>query len=208
MRPRKAVAALAAVTVPVVASLGIATSAFAAETPSPTSTVCSGSISGPVSGNLVVKAGTKCQAFNLDLQGQAYVNGELQIFGQSTVEKNVYVAGGSLQVINNTAGETTTFDKSIVITGSAGSNDGQNGFWDEGANTTIHGNLYYLNNTTPLYSGDGNGSKNSGVTTVDGSFVYGWNVNTAPWVAPGTLYSAPTAPSLNVHGATVNLDTL
>ena len=86
----------------------------------------------------------------------------------------MYVTGGSLQVINNTPGETTTFDKSVVITGSAGGPDGQNGFWDEGANTTIHGSLYYLGNTTHLYSGDA-GYKDAGKTTVDGNFVYGFN---------------------------------
>jgi hypothetical protein len=180
---RKVALALAAAALPGVAALGLASSAFAA---TPVNTTCTSSVSGTVN-NLIVPAGAKCQAFGADIKGRTFVAGELQMFG-GEAERNVYVTGGTLQVVNNGA----TFDKSVVITGSAGGPDGQDGFWDEYSNTLIKGNLYFLDNSSPLYSGDGQ-SASTGKTTVDGDLVWGFNTG-----------ANQTVGSLTVNGTTTS----
>jgi hypothetical protein len=166
---RRAIAGLAATTI-AVAGLAMAVGAGSASAAGIPDTVChGGSVSGTVAGNLIVPAGVKCQAFGVDVKGNVYVAGELQTFG-GTLEHSLYVTGGAYQDINygiNIRGN-------VVIVGSAGSADGQNGFWDEYSNSTIGGSLYYLGNTTSLYSGDGQVTS-AGRTYVLGKFVYGFN---------------------------------
>ena len=141
------VAALAVPMSAAAVALPMAAHASSATKISPITKITS-DISGTVKGNIDIPAGYTVHAEYADVTGNATVEGTL-IVAHSTFDKNVFVDGGALTVING----GINVHNSLTIVGSAGDpSNGMNGFYNDAATNHI-GTFTYLNNSGQLYVG-------------------------------------------------------
>jgi hypothetical protein len=169
---KRALLGAAAVTIPVTAAVALPLAAHASTsslsnsnatelTSSPSSATIKGNIDIPAGSSVFIGAGT-------EITGNVTVEGNLKAAGV-TFEKNVYVEGGSLTVIN----QGINVKHNLEIVGSAGdpNSDSMNGFYNDAGISHIGGTFSYIGNSAPLYVG-----LNGGPTgTVAHNFVYGDN---------------------------------
>jgi hypothetical protein len=159
-----------AVAIPATAALAIPMAAHASSpvTNSKITTVTT-DLSGIVKGNIDIPKGAVVFAgAGTEVTGNVTVEGNLKVAG-TTFDKNVYVDGGSLTVIN----QGINVKHNLEIVGSAGdpTSDNMNGFYNDAGTSHIGGTFSYLGNSAPLYVG-----LNGGPTgTVAHNFVYGDN---------------------------------
>jgi hypothetical protein len=162
----------AAVAIPVTAALALPLAAHASSPVSNskvTEVTSTTTLPATVKGNIDIPAGQSVFiGSGTQITGNVTVEGNLKAAGV-TFDKNVYVEGGSLTVIN----QGIHVKHNLEIAGSAGdpNSDNMNGFYNDAGTSIIGGTFSYVGNSAPLYVG-----LNGGPTgTVAHNFVYGDN---------------------------------